>query len=107
MVTLEQLAEMVADLAEEVATGQAGHIRPAASNKSLAVLNALRPKAAEDLDADKDGVVDPCGKLQKKDDEDSFVCQLKKGHAGGHQFSAKPETEPKPEPSPEPQPAAA
>lgn len=89
-VTLEQLVEMVADLAEEVATGQAGHIRTASQNKAMAVLNALRPKASSQQDADKDGIVERCPKLQDKNNEDSAVCVLKNGHAGGHQFGPKP-----------------
>jgi hypothetical protein len=88
-ITLEQLSEMVADLAEEVATGQAGHIRPASQNKALAVLNALRPPVAAALDADQDGVVDLCGRPQDKTNDDSFVCVLPKGHSGGHRFGPK------------------
>jgi len=86
--TLAQLAEMVADLAEEVAYGTAGHIRPRAQNKALAVLQALRPSSPV-----PDAVVavgEMCLHKRKKDDDDSEVCTKARGHEGGHNFSGRP-----------------
>lgn len=86
-VSLEQLTEMVADLAEEVAFGLAGHTRPASQNKSLAVFNALRPTAVTSSTVAPGEI---CGKPRKKDDEDSEVCLRLHGHDGGHAFGKRP-----------------
>jgi hypothetical protein len=86
-VSLRELTEMVADLAEEVATGAAGHTRPASLNKSMAVWKALRPDASVSEDPEPG---DNCGKPRVKGDEDSEICLRAKGHDGGHAFGPAP-----------------
>jgi hypothetical protein len=90
MVTLEQLTEMVADLAEEVALGHATHTRPAYLNKSLAVLHALRPESPAIAPVTPDQM---CMKRRVAADEDSEVCLKPRTHVDegtGHMYGPKP-----------------
>ncbi len=84
---LKELTEMVADLAEEVALGTAGHIRTKSSNKAMAVWKALRPDAPLPPDIKAS---DMCLHPRKKDDEDSEVCLKPDDHEGGHVYGPRP-----------------
>lgn len=80
--TLEQLAEHVANLAEWVGTGRASHMVNAGQNAAIDIANALRPGGIAPPEPEKPFEV--CG--AKKDDKpDTLVCILEKGHhyAGG------------------------
>lgn len=91
-ITLDELIEIVADIAEEVATGQAGHIRTASQNKAMAALKRLRPDAP--VAAAALAVDEMCGVLQDKNNpDDSPRCLAPKDHkehGKGHQFGPWP-----------------
>lgn len=85
-----ELKDMVAEIAEDVATGAASHFRTAENNRTLAVLKRLRPgpSAAEPV---AEGQM--CGKPQYKDNEESPVCLLATDHlqhGKGHQYGPRP-----------------
>lgn len=84
---IERLERLLADLAEDVALGNSGHIRTAAQNKAMAVLRELRP-APVVQEAGVSG--DVCGKLQDKDNDESAVCLKPRGHVGGHSYGSRP-----------------
>lgn len=83
-----RLQDLLADLAEEVATGGTQHIRTASQNKALAVLQELRPAPVADTAPIPVGEL--CLKPQQKDNDDSDVCLLRKDHKAGHSYGPRP-----------------
>lgn len=84
---IERLERLLADLAEEVASGKSSTTRLASQNVAMAVYRELRPVAEEAPDTVEPGAI--CGRKQYKDNDESWICQARAGHAGGHSYGPK------------------
>ena len=84
---IERLERLLADLAEEVATGKSNTTRMASQNVALAVYRELRPLPEEVSAPVETGAL--CNRKQFPGNDESWICTERAGHKGGHRYEPK------------------